>query len=79
MATLTRRKLIKAGPAVAGVLAAPTVARAAPVKWRMVTSWPKRLPGPGMSAEPTVDTKATVMAAREAEQQVASRRPGPRS
>ena len=22
-----------------------------PLKWRMVTSWPKRLPGPGMSAE----------------------------
>jgi hypothetical protein len=20
-------------------------------RWRMVTSWPKRLPGPGMSAE----------------------------
>src|ERR1051326_7790708 len=51
MATLTRRKLIKSGPAVAGVLAAPAVARAAPVKWGMVTSWPKRLPGPGMSAE----------------------------
>ncbi len=25
--------------------------RAQAVKWRMVTSWPKRLPGPGMSAE----------------------------
>src|SRR5215470_8527420 len=51
MARITRRKLIKAGPAVAGVIAAPAVARAAPVKWRMVTSWPKRLPGPGVSAE----------------------------
>jgi TRAP-type mannitol/chloroaromatic compound transport system substrate-binding protein len=50
MAALTRRKLIKAAPA-AAVLAAPAVARAAPLKWRMVTSWPKRLPGPGMSAE----------------------------
>src|SRR5215471_15243211 len=47
---LTRRKLMKAAPA-AGVLAAPAVARAAPVKWHMVTSWPKRLPGPGVSAE----------------------------
>jgi len=51
MTVLTRRKLMKVGPAAAGVLAAPAVARAAPLKWRMVTSWPKRLPGPGMSAE----------------------------
>ena len=51
MTVLTRRKLMKVGPAAAGVLAAPAVARAAPLKWRMVTSWPKRLPGPGVSAE----------------------------
>jgi len=51
MRTITRRRLVKAGPVLAGVLAAPSVARAAPLKWRMVTSWPKRLPGPGMSAE----------------------------
>ena len=51
MRTITRRRLVKAGPVLAGVLAAPTVARAAPLKWRMATSWPKRLPGPGMSAE----------------------------
>ncbi|HML12572.1 MAG TPA: TRAP transporter substrate-binding protein [Xanthobacteraceae bacterium] len=51
MATLTRRKLMKAGPVLAGAFGAPAVARAAPLKWRMVTSWPKRLPGPGMSAE----------------------------
>ena len=51
MTALTRRKLMKAAPAAAGVLAAPAVARAAPLKWRMVTSWPKRLPGPGVSAE----------------------------
>jgi TRAP-type mannitol/chloroaromatic compound transport system substrate-binding protein len=51
MARITRRKLIKASPALAGVMAAPAVAREAPVIWRMVTSWPKRLPGPGMSAE----------------------------
>ena len=35
----------------AGVVAAPHVARAQTRRWRMVTSWPKRLPGPGMSAE----------------------------
>jgi len=48
----TRRKFtLSAGAAVAGVLAAPAIATAQTMKWRMVTSWPKRLPGPGMSAE----------------------------
>ena len=40
-----------AGLAAAGLVAAPSIARAQTLKWRMVTSWPKRLPGPGMSAE----------------------------
>jgi len=35
----------------AAALAAPSVARAQTLKWKMVTSWPRRLPGPGMSAE----------------------------
>src|SRR5215467_10451383 len=49
---INRRKLVGgAGVALAGTLAAPAVARAATQRWRMVTSWPKRLPGPGMSAE----------------------------
>ena len=49
---ITRRKALGAGAAgLAGTLAMPTVARAQTVRWRMVTSWPKRLPGPGMSAE----------------------------
>ena len=47
----TRRNIVTAGLGLAGTLAAPAVARAQTVKWRMVTSWPKRLPGPGMSAE----------------------------
>src|SRR5215470_4933527 len=64
MPTLTRRKLIKAGPAVAGVIAAPAVARAAPVKWRMVTSWPKRLPGPGVSAERVAERVNTASGGR---------------
>jgi TRAP-type mannitol/chloroaromatic compound transport system substrate-binding protein len=46
----TRRNLIKAA-AVGSLLAAPSIVRAQALKWRMVTSWPKRLPGPGMSAE----------------------------
>src|SRR5215470_2780056 len=52
----TRRKFtLAAGGAAAAVLAAPAIARAQTQKWRMVTSWPKRLPGPGMSAERIAD------------------------
>lgn len=51
----TRRNLIGAGVAAAGILSAPAIARAQTLKWRMVTSWPKRLPGPGMSAERIAD------------------------
>ena len=47
-----RRALLRGGGlALLGVVAAPAVARAQTLRWRMVTSWPKRLPGPGMSAE----------------------------
>jgi TRAP-type mannitol/chloroaromatic compound transport system substrate-binding protein len=45
----TRRKFLAAS--LVGTLAAPAIARAETMKWRMVTSWPKRLPGPGLSAE----------------------------
>ncbi len=48
--SITRRNLI-AGATLATAVAAPNVARAQTKRWRMVTSWPKRLPGPGMSAE----------------------------
>jgi TRAP-type mannitol/chloroaromatic compound transport system substrate-binding protein len=52
MPKFTRRKLIAAGTAGMTIsLAAPSIARAQARRWRMVTSWPKRLPGPGMSAE----------------------------
>ncbi|MDO8878451.1 MAG: TRAP transporter substrate-binding protein [Pseudolabrys sp.] len=48
----TRRTFTRtAALAAAATLAAPSIATAQTVKWRMVTSWPKRLPGPGMSAE----------------------------
>ena len=47
----TRRDFTIGASAAAGVLAAPGIARAQTQKWRMVTSWPRRLPGPGMSAE----------------------------
>ncbi|MDI1347098.1 MAG: TRAP transporter substrate-binding protein [Pseudolabrys sp.] len=50
---MTTRRTFTLGAtfAAAGALAAPSIATAQTVKWRMVTSWPKRLPGPGMSAE----------------------------
>ena len=48
---MTTRRKFTLGVAAAGLLAAPSIAKAQTVKWRMVTSWPKRLPGPGMSAE----------------------------
>jgi TRAP-type mannitol/chloroaromatic compound transport system substrate-binding protein len=52
MQKITRRKLVSTGAlGVAGAIAAPSVASAQTKRWRMVTSWPKRLPGPGMSAE----------------------------
>jgi TRAP-type mannitol/chloroaromatic compound transport system substrate-binding protein len=52
MTTLTRRRLARAGAVgIAGAIAAPALAQNDKRRWRMVTSWPKRLPGPGMSAE----------------------------
>jgi TRAP-type mannitol/chloroaromatic compound transport system substrate-binding protein len=49
--TVTRRQLVGASTAALGAFAAPAIARAETRQWRMVTSWPKRLPGPGLSAE----------------------------
>ena len=47
-----RRSFLKsAAMGTAGVVAAPAVARAAAREIRMVTSWPKNMPGPGISAE----------------------------
>jgi TRAP-type mannitol/chloroaromatic compound transport system substrate-binding protein len=57
MTGITRRNLARggvlgaAGTIAASAVAAPAVAQGATLRWRMVTSWPKRLPGPGMSAE----------------------------
>ena len=50
MNKVTRRGLV-AGAGALATLAAPMVARGETRQWRMVTSWPKRLPGPGLSAE----------------------------
>ncbi|HLH89794.1 MAG TPA: TRAP transporter substrate-binding protein [Xanthobacteraceae bacterium] len=51
MAKPDRRRFLSGTALVAAGVAAPAVARADTLRWRMVTSWPKRLPGPGMSAE----------------------------
>ena len=58
----TRRKVLALGAA--ATLAAPSIARAQTQKWRMVTSWPKRLPGPGMSAERVAERIATLSGGR---------------
>lgn len=64
MSTLSRRGLIGGSAAAAGAVAMPNVARAQTVRWRMVTSWPKRLPGPGMSAERIAQRIATLSGGR---------------
>jgi TRAP-type mannitol/chloroaromatic compound transport system substrate-binding protein len=49
----------------AGLVAAPTVVRAqTPLKWRMVTSWPKNLPGPGVSARRVTERIAAMSGGR---------------
>jgi TRAP-type mannitol/chloroaromatic compound transport system substrate-binding protein len=60
---LTRRTLIAASTATA-TLAAPSLARAQGKRWRMVTSWPKRLPGPGLSAERVAERIAALSGGR---------------
>ena len=62
--TTRRTFTIAAGAAAAGLVAAPSVARAQTMKWRMVTSWPKRLPGPGMSAERVAERIRTLSGGR---------------
>src|SRR5580692_6697711 len=65
MGKITRRAL--AGGGVAGLLgavAAPAIAQTDKRRWRMVTSWPKRLPGPGMSAERVAERIGTLSGGR---------------
>jgi TRAP-type mannitol/chloroaromatic compound transport system substrate-binding protein len=61
---ITRRLLTRAGLGLVGAVAAPAVARAQSRRWRMVTSWPKRLPGPGMSAERVAERIAALSGGR---------------
>src|ERR1700746_3154544 len=70
MTKITRRNLAGAGIAqagaltLAGALAAPALAQSGKMRWRMVTSWPKRLPGPGMSAERVAERITTLAGGR---------------
>jgi TRAP-type mannitol/chloroaromatic compound transport system substrate-binding protein len=62
---ITRRALARSGAlGLAGAIAAPRVARAQSRRWSMVTSWPKRLPGPGMSAERVASRVAALSGGR---------------
>src|SRR5712692_9830994 len=62
---ITRRTLARGGAlGLAGAIAAPRIARGETRRWRMVTSWPRRLPGPGMSAERIAERIAALSAGR---------------
>jgi membrane peptidoglycan carboxypeptidase len=67
------RQVVAAATVATGALAAPSVARAQVRRWRMTTSWPRKLPGPGMSAERVAerirpDLQSQVMKPETAEQ-----------
>jgi TRAP-type mannitol/chloroaromatic compound transport system substrate-binding protein len=65
MTKVTRRSLTGAGTlGFASVLAAPALAQSGKMRWRMITSWPKRLPGPGMSAERVAERIGTLSGGR---------------
>jgi TRAP-type mannitol/chloroaromatic compound transport system substrate-binding protein len=66
MTNITRRKLVGATglAAATATLATPNLALAQTKRWRMVTSWPKRLPGPGMSAERVAERIKALSAGR---------------
>ncbi len=56
---MERRKFLTAGAAAAATVAASTLLSTAsaanPLKWDMVTAWPKNLPGPGVAAQMLAD------------------------
>jgi TRAP-type mannitol/chloroaromatic compound transport system substrate-binding protein len=65
MSRITRRSIAHGGAlGLAGMLAAPALAQSDKRRWRMVTSWPKRLPGPGMSAERVAERIAALSGGR---------------
>jgi len=60
MTKVTRRNITRgAALGLVRAIAAPALAQSGKWRWRMSTSWPKRLPGPGMSAERGAERIAT--------------------
>src|ERR1700688_4797482 len=69
MGKITRRGLARGlarggAAGLVGALATPALAQSDKRKWRMVTSWPKRLPGPGMSAQRIAERIGTLSGGR---------------
>ncbi|GBD43726.1 Monocarboxylate 2-oxoacid-binding periplasmic protein [bacterium HR40] len=63
MTTLSRRRALTA-LAASGVAAPAVVRGATPARWRMVTSWPRNLPGPGVTAQRLADRIARASGGR---------------
>ncbi|MFN3248691.1 TRAP transporter substrate-binding protein [Roseibium album] len=63
---VSRRTLLGASAVAGGVLlTAPALAQEkTTIEWKMVTSWPKNLPGPGVTAQRIVDQVARMSAGR---------------
>ena len=62
---MQRRKFLKAGVAgaAAATLASPAIAQDKR-EWKMVTAWPKNLPGPGVGAQTLADRITTLSGGR---------------
>ena len=62
---MERRTFLKAGAAglAAGALATPAIAQGK-MQWKMVTAWPKNLPGPGVAAQMLADRITTLSGGR---------------
>jgi len=65
-APMSRRQALTLGGVMGAGLAAPAVARAdqSQVNWKLVTSWPKNLPGPGVTAQRICDRVAQMSGGR---------------
>jgi len=63
---VSRRTLLGASAVAGGaLLTAPALAQEkTTIEWKMVTSWPKNLPGPGVTAQRIVDQVARMSAGR---------------
>ncbi|MCX8102511.1 MAG: ABC transporter substrate-binding protein, partial [Geminicoccaceae bacterium] len=61
---MERRKLVLGTGALAAAAAASSLPKPAlsqqRIEWRMVTAWPKNLPGPGVAAQKVADRIAAV-------------------